>query len=265
MNDIKIEILDHGYVCAVERWGSDQIIIESARMSTDKGFTGWGPNHICETCKQDTKSVQSTEKGYCESPGCGGRLRETEGDEKLLRYLYKNKHSTPFEFAGLTVEVQAPIFVFREWQRHRTQSFTEMSARYIKMPNLHYVPSIERIQNGAQSKSNKQGSSAFAVDMARAKDIRSSLIELQEDLYTQYENLIEAGMSNELARINTPVSRYSRMRATANLHNWLKFVTLRSAQNAQFEIREYSKAIESIIEKFFPRTYELFFLERSNC
>src|SRR5690606_23323400 len=102
-----MKVLDHGYVRLVEAWGSDERIIEAARMSTGKGFLGWGP-------KEDGKP----------------------GDEKLLRYLWEHKHATPFEMAGLVVEVQAPIFVFREWHRHRTQSFSELSARYVPMPDL---------------------------------------------------------------------------------------------------------------------------------
>jgi len=103
----RIEILDHGYIQQVDAWGSDEAIIEAARMSTGKGFLGWGS-------------------------------AERPGDEKLLRFLYENKHATPFEMAGLTIEVQAPIFVFREWHRHRTQSYNEMSARYAPLPDLNY-------------------------------------------------------------------------------------------------------------------------------
>jgi thymidylate synthase (FAD) len=100
----RIELLDHGYVELIESWGSDERIIEAARMSTGKGFTGWG-------------------------------TPEKPGDEKLLRFLWKNQHATPFEMAGMTIEVKAPIFVFREWHRHRTQSYNEMSARYVPLPD----------------------------------------------------------------------------------------------------------------------------------
>src|ERR1700693_5723146 len=120
------DVLDHGYVNLIETWGSDERIIEAARMSTNKGFLGWGP-------KEDG------------SPG----------DEKLLRYLYEHKHSTPFEMAGMTLEIKAPIFVFREWHRHRTQSYNEMSARYTPLPDCNYVPTVERLMINA-GKSNKQ-------------------------------------------------------------------------------------------------------------
>src|SRR5690606_14996334 len=98
----------------IEPWGSDQRIIESARMSTDGAFRGWG-------------------------------TPDEPGDEKLLKFLYENDHSTPFEMAGLTIEVQAPIFVFREWHRHRTQSYNELSARHTPLPDLYYMPSLERV------------------------------------------------------------------------------------------------------------------------
>ena len=107
---MKKSILDHGYVELVEDWGSDERIIEAARMSTGKGFLGWGPKH----------------REHC-VPGMGGDFdncscgRNQPGDEKLLAYLWNNKHATPFEMAGFVIEVQAPIFVFREWHRHRTQ------------------------------------------------------------------------------------------------------------------------------------------------
>lgn len=120
----RVSVLDHGYLEAVESWGSDERIIESARMSTGKGFLGWGPR--CRNCQDAVTDEDRT----CPNPspgkplidcGRGGHMFDAPGDEKLLRYLYENKHATPFEFGGLVIEVQAPIFVFREWHRHRTQ------------------------------------------------------------------------------------------------------------------------------------------------
>jgi thymidylate synthase (FAD) len=121
----RVPVLDHGYVQLIETWGSDERIVESARMSTSGAFRGWG-------------------------------TVDKPGDEKLLRYLYENHHSTPFEFGGLVIEVQAPIMVFREWHRHRTQSYTEMSARYSPLPDCHYMPTAERclVVNGANKQAN---------------------------------------------------------------------------------------------------------------
>jgi thymidylate synthase (FAD) len=125
------KILDNGYVKFIEAWGSDQRIIESARMSTDKGFLGWKPIHECDFCgcqwrdNQDgTMSLNSANDKsceICENAKLSDIPKLHDGDEKLLAYLYNNKHSTPFEFAGMTLEIKAPIMVFREWHRHRTQ------------------------------------------------------------------------------------------------------------------------------------------------
>lgn len=249
-------VLDHGYLHVVEYWGSDQRIIESARMSTDKGFLGWGPK--CETCSCNVGYTAGQE--HCNQ--CGGKLKS--GDEKLLRYLYEHKHSTPFEFAGLTIEVQAPIMVFREWHRHRTQSYSEMSARYVQMPDLHYVPSVERIVASARKSGNKQASGGGKLrilnhdEEASAKYIRQLIQAEQQRIYLFYTDMISWGVSKEVARLDTPVSRYSRMRATANLRNWLAFMTLRMAPDAQFEIRQYAWCVADAIKSLFPRTYELF-------
>ena len=118
----KHHVLDDriGYVEFIESWGSDERVIESARMSTGNGFKGWG-------------------------------TEDNPGDEKLLRYLWEHKHLTPFEMCGMTLEVQAPIIVFREWHRHRTQSYNEMSGRYTELPNLYYIPSEARLRGAKQS------------------------------------------------------------------------------------------------------------------
>jgi thymidylate synthase (FAD) len=226
----EVKVLDHGYLRYIEHWGSDERIIEAARMSTAKGFLGWGP-------KKDG------------SPG----------DEKLLRYLWENKHHTPFEMAGLTIEVQAPIFVFREWHRHRTQSYNEMSARYTPLPNLNYVPTIERLL--MNSKTNRQAGTvkgAAELDVAAAEGVCLAL----QDMYAQQEGLyhtfLSAGVPKELARVHLPVGRYSRMRASANLRNWLAFLTLRMDSHAMWEIRQYANAVGNLIAERFPRTWGLF-------
>lgn len=110
-------VLDHGYVKCIHVWGSDQNIIEAARMSTNKGFQGWGPLP-CGHCGSASSDPM----------GCPDHVLKP-GDEKLLSYLWKNQHLSPFEMAGMELEIQAPIFVFREWHRHRTQSYNELSAR----------------------------------------------------------------------------------------------------------------------------------------
>lgn len=230
----KISVLDEGYVSFIEAWGSDESIIEAARMSTGKGFNGWGTD-------------------------------ESPGDEKLLAYLYNNKHATPFEMGGVVIEVKAPIFVFREWHRHRTQSYNEMSARYIPLPDENYVPSLSRVMVGANTgTTNKQAQgSGEKLTVEGAAAWLEELAELYDKAQAVYQSGLELGVPKELARLPVPVARYSRMRASANLRNWLGFLTLRQAAAAQWEIREYANAVGSIIAERFPRTWELFSKEKS--
>ncbi len=220
-------VLDHGYVEFIESWGNDERIIESARMSTGKGFIGWGTDEI-------------------------------PGDERLLRYLHTNKHLSPFEMAGMTIEVQAPIFVFREWMRHRTASYSEMSARYMALPDYSYVPTVERLMmtsNGNKQSSKTQGTPDMTAE--KAERFLNNLVEMYDTQQQFYEEWLNAGVPKELARIDLPVGRYSRMRASANLRNWLAFMTLRCDKAAQWEIRQYANIVAKRISELFPRTYEL--------
>jgi len=262
------QILDHGYLKFIESWGSDERIVEAARMSTGKGFLGWGSLrllscHIHGEVSEDETEFSGGTIAVRVHRECGeivGRSPET-GDEKLLRYLWENRHFTPFEMAGLTIEVQAPIFVFREWHRHRVPfSYNEMSARYAPLPDLNYIPTIERLM--MSSKSNKQaGTIKGAEEMTEesAEWFRESLrltYEVQEGFY---QTALNRGVPKELARVHLPVGRYSRMRASANLRGWLAFLTLRMAPNAQWEIRQYANAVGELISKSFPRTWSIYY------
>ncbi len=242
-----VEVLDHGYVRFVEAWGSDERIIEAARMSTQKGFEGWGPKHD-DAC------------GYPGAPtgtdcACG---KSKPGDEKLLAYLWNNKHATPFEMAGLVIEVQAPIFVFREWHRHRTQSFNEMSARYAPLPDINYVPTVERLMAGGGHLTKQAAGTGAVLAPDMAKQFIRELTGEYANAQSTYEFALENGVPKELARLVLPVGRYSRMRASANLRNWLGFLTLRMDSKAQWEIRQYANAVGAFIADRFPRTWGLF-------
>ncbi len=265
-----MKVLDHGYVNLVDSWGSDEQIIEAARMSTGKGFQGWGPtteDSPCDSCHGSRKMFAGGfDSVMVECIRCGGDgLLRKSGDEKLLRFLYENKHMTPFEMGGLTLEVQAPIFVFREWHRHRTQSYNEMSARYAPLPDVNYIPTIERLMIGAGGSNKQAGTVAgsAALDKLGAEMFIGQL----EDTYVQaeqtYKYALAAGVPKELARLCLPVGRYSRMRASANLRNWLGFLTLRQAPNAQYEIREYANAVSDLVREKFPRTHALYSEGRS--
>lgn len=222
-------VLDHGFIRVVETWGrgdsglSEAGIIEAARQSTQGSFRGW------------------------------------ERDKRLLRYLYTHKHSTPFEFAGAVIEVRAPIFVFRQWVRHRTQSLNEASARYTQLPDLFYVPSVDRLM--MTDEHNKQAGGikgAEEMTAANADDLRSALSRHYSDYERMRSLMLQLGSPKELARIGGPVAQYSQMRASANLRNWLGFLTLRMDPHAQWETRQYAIALHDLLLVHFPRTMTLF-------
>jgi thymidylate synthase (FAD) len=256
VQDRHFSVLDHGYLRCVGHWGSDEQIIEAARMSTGKGFLGWGDG--VDRCKRCGVRADALIIG----DSCKGELHEWEakpGDEKLLRRLWEHKHATPFEMAGLTVEVQAPIFVFREWHRHRTQSYNEMSARYIPLPDVNYIPSVERLM--LNSKTNKQAGTvkgAEELTERSAEKFRAYLESHYKNAEGNYQWALQIGVPKELARVHLPVGRYSRMRASANLRNWLGFLTLRMDPDAQWEIRQYANTVGELVKQLFPRTWELF-------
>lgn len=227
-----LNVLDHGYIEFVEAWGTGKAgvaeagIIEAARQSTQGSFRGW------------------------------------ETDEKLLGFLYNNKpqHATPFEFAGMVIEVQAPIFVFREWHRHRTQSYNEMSARYAPLPDMHYLPTLERCLMANSATTNKQAQNATGTVLhpVDAKGWLAEQIRLYDLQEAHYQHGLAIGIPKEVARIGMPVGHYTRMRASANLRNWLAFLTLRMDPNAQWEIRQFANAVGQIVAEQFPQTWRLF-------
>ncbi len=255
-----IDVLDHGYVRHIEHWGSDERVIEAARMSTAKGFLGWGPTHesVCASLRPPAWSDRNT--GASAAPlACD--CTPQPGDEKLLRYLWENKHHTPFEMAGLTIEVQAPIMVFREWHRHRVPfGYNEMSARYTPLPDVNYVPSVERLLMGGDGKNKQAGTVAGAgvLTSEHAAEYRKALADMWQAQQALYESALKIGVPKELARVHLGVGRYSRMRATANLRGWLGFLTLRMAATAQYEIRVCANAVGQIIAELHPRTWALF-------
>ena len=233
-----INVLDYGYIKFVEAWGhGDQEEPFNVHMRDHIDFE----RGIIEAARQSTQ----------------GSFRGWDQDSKLLAFLFNNKHATPFEFAGMVIEVQAPIFVFREWQRHRTQSYNEMSARYTALPPLYYTPTIERLMMNA----GKQGGmvpGAVPLTTTYAEQYRRRRIDENARWEAQYVTDLQMGVPKELARGGMPVEHYSRMRCQANLRNWLAFLTLRQDPAAQWEIRQYANAVGEIISTKFRRTWELF-------
>ncbi len=217
----KLKVLDHGFVRLVEHMGNDLSIVRNARVSYDAEW----------------------------------RTGEDEGkDAKLLNYLIKNRHTSPFESCVFTFEVKAPIFVFRQWHRHRTWSFNEISARYAELPEEFYVPALEQITH--QSTSNKQ--MRTDEQHAMAEIMQNSIRKRCEDAFREYKGLITLGCPRELARSLLPVGTYSHMFATVDLHNLFHFLKLRLHEHAQYEIRVYAEAMLKLIEPFVPHSIAAF-------
>lgn len=223
----ELRVLDHGHVCLVDSMGDDLSIVRSARISRNAEW----------------------------------RAGEDKGsDAKLINYLFKNGHNTPFEAVTVTFEVKAPIFVFRQWHRHRTQSYNEVSARYTELPEEFYVP--ERSQITMQSTDNKQ---------MRTAEQNPNWLEVQEDIeasnaksFRYYKRLLEMGCPRELARSVLPVGTYSHMFATANLWNWMRFLGERLHPHAQYEIRVYAEAIEVLLKHIVPVAMAAFTEKQGN-
>lgn len=215
MTTNQVDVLDYGYVRLVDSMGSDAAIVRAARVSYGK----------------DT-SVPNIEK-----------------DTKLIDYLARNKHSSPFEHVVFTFEVKAPLFVLRQWQRHRTFSFSELSGRYQVMEEGWYTPDYHKI--GVQSTDNKQ-----MRDVTKPNDmglaIQAMLRSSASRSNDTYKSLVDMGCPRELARTVLPASLYTRMYATVDLHNLVHFIRLRDHEHAQYEIQEYARACKSLIEPICP-------------
>lgn len=220
-NNEAIKILDHGLVRLVEYMGSDLSIVRNARVSYDAAW----------------------------------RAGEDEGkDEKLLNYLIKNKHTSPFESCVFTFEVKAPIFVFRQWHRHRTWSFNEISARYAELPEEFYVPDLSQITT--QSSDNKQ--MRTGEQNSRAEVIANNIRLTGEEAFRAYQRMLSMGCPRELARSVLPVGTYSHMFATVDLHNLMHFLKLRLHAHSQYEIRVYAEAMLKLIEPIVPYSVKAF-------
>lgn len=216
------QVLDHGFVRLVEYMGSDLSIARAARVSYDAAW----------------------------------RAGDDAGsDRKLIRYLWKNAHTSPFEAVVFTFEVKAPIFVFRQWHRHRTWSYNELSARYKELPAEFYVPDKEQV--GTQSKSSKQARD-FVKEGLEQEWVCKLIGSACTDAFGTYETLLKGEVPRELARSVLPVATYSHMFATVNLLNLFKFLKLRLHEHAQFEIREYAQVMLDLIQPIVPVAHEIF-------
>lgn len=262
---MRANVLDHGYVECVESWGSDEGVIAAARMSTGKGFLGWGPVSKCVTCGDLFDGPErpcprpSGTREYADCGRGGHRFEDAPGDEKLLRYLWTRRHTTPFETPGMTVEVAAPVVVVWQWVRHRTMTFNVLSGRYAPMPDDDYLPAAERcLGAGGGNRQAGRADGAPALTADNAHWWLGELRDLHHAADSIYRKGLAVGVPKEVARLALTFSRYTRMRVTANLLNWTRFLALRNAPDAQAEIRLYAVAVQAMLAGRFPRTLALF-------
>lgn len=227
-----IKILDHGFIRVIDYMGTDSSIVQAARVSYGKG------------------------------------TKQTNQDKGLINYLMRHKHTTPFEMCDIKFHVKLPIFVARQWIRHRTASVNEYSARYSILGSEFYIP--EKQQLSAQSSINKQG----RADNILPDDYSNKVLGiLRNDALQCYEHYIELmnendegnvinengyGIARELARMNLTLNYYTEWYWKINLHNLLHFVRLRADSHAQYEIRVYAQVILDIIKKWVPYTFDAF-------
>lgn len=213
-----IQVLDHGFVRYIDHMGTDERIVEAARIS-----------------------YKSPSKGE-------------DSDKKLLQYLWKNKHTSPFEMCKLTLNIKMPIFVMRQYVRHRMQNLNEVSARYTELPNEFYIPEKWR----AQDTKNKQSSNEDGFLGQSQSELSDRLRLVCSTAYEQYKILLDCGVAREMARMVLPVNIYTEIYSCWDLKNLLHFIALRDDPHAQWEIQQYGKAIKQICVELFPWTMEAY-------
>lgn len=219
-NDKFIKCLDKGFVRLIDSMGDDEAIVQAARVSYGSG----------------TKSYRE--------------------DRGLIRYLMRNKHTSPFEMVEFKFHVKLPIFVARQWIRHRTANVNELSGRYSQMTDEFYLPDLSQIRH--QSDNNKQGRSDIHLDEETADNVLLRMHQSHRQSYDEYQSYLQDDLARELARINLPLSTYTEWYWKIDLHNLFHFLKLRLDAHAQYEIRVYAEAIASILRGIVPIAYEAF-------
>lgn len=213
--DAAFPVLDKGFIRLVDYLGGDERIVQAARVSYGSG----------------TKSYRE--------------------DGALIDYLLRNEHTSPFEQVVLTFHVKLPIFVARQWIRHRTARVNEISGRYSILKDEFYVPAPGDL--AAQSTDNKQGRATEALPPEQAEDVRGRLEAGQKSAYADYAALTGSGLAREIARINLPLSLYTEWYWQIDLHNLFHFLALRLDQHAQKEIRAYAEVILQVARRVAPQ------------
>jgi len=218
--DNAIQVLDHGFVRLDDCMATDLSVVNSARVSFGRRKT-----------------------------------EMSEADEGLIRFLMRDRHGTPFEHNAFRFHIRTPIFVAREWFRHRVGSFNEFSMRYAKATDDFYVPEAEDVRTQV----GKPGAYSFEpVAPELAEQTREELQAVYEQAFATYERLVEAGVARELARAVMPVGAYTEFYWTVNARALMNFVALRAHETAQREIRHYAEAVESFFAEAMPVTHAAF-------
>lgn len=224
----KFPVLDHGFIYVVDYMGNDAAIIQAARVSYGHG----------------TRNVRE--------------------DQGLLHYLMRHRHTTPFEMCEIKFHVKLPIFVARQWIRHRTANVNEYSARYSVLAKEFYIPNEDQI--AVQSTTNKQGRSE-ALEAARASMVQEKLTQASEAGYSVYDLLLtpEVDLARELARMSLTLNYYTEWYWKVDLHNLFHFLQLRVDPHAQYEIRVYADAILKMVQAWVPMAHAGFVEHRLNA
>lgn len=225
---VEFKLLDHGFIRVVDYMGDDSAIVQAARVSYGSG----------------TKKINE--------------------DRGLIRYLMRHHHTTPFEMCEIKFHIKLPIFIARQWIRHRTANVNEYSARYSILDNEFYIPEVS--QMAEQSKINNQGRGE-TLSEEKAHELAQILKNDCITAYSHYQDALnmEPGLARELARIGLPVNFYTQWYWKIDLHNLLHFLALRADHHAQYEIRVYAEKILEIVKAWVPFTYEAFMDFRVNA
>jgi thymidylate synthase (FAD) len=226
-----LPVLDHGFVRVIDYMGDDAAIVQAARVSYGRG------------------------------------TKRTRDDAGLINYLMRNSHTSPFEMCEIKLHVKLPIFVARQWVRHRTASLNEYSARYSVLDSEFYIPDADKL--AAQSTANRQGRDEV-LNAAEGEKVRELLRSDAEQAFEHYHDMLNEGtggqpadedrqgLARELARIGLPVSTYTQWYWKVNLHNLLHFLGLRADAHAQWEIRAYADVILDVVKRWAPLTHAAF-------
>jgi thymidylate synthase (FAD) len=234
----ELKVLDHGFIRVVDYMGDDSAVVQAARVSYGKG------------------TKKSTE------------------DKGLIFYLMRHRHTTPFEMCEIKLHVKLPIFVARQWIRHRSASVNEYSARYSILAKEFYVPTIEQLQ--PQSSINKQGREDRSLTPEESARVLSLIRDDSENCYSHYQEMLnedeagnaldpnKTGIARELARMNLNLNYYTEWYWKIDLHNLMHFLSLRADSHAQYEIRVYAEKMLDIVKNWVPNTYDAFMEYRVN-